>query len=123
MKDLSTLMLKYCKNPHEFVRVLDPSKNLSEDVVCPKLEEFVVEHCGKLDIRAVIGMAAARESRGAKLNSIWILSPFGLDYTQLDVLELKEYVSCVELMESMKVMRIRVWEGREIGQRVTLALL
>ena len=80
MKDLSALTLEYCENLHEFVCVLDPSKNLSKDMVWPKLEEFVIEHRGKLDIRAVIGMAAARESRGVKLNSIWILSPFGLDY-------------------------------------------
>ena len=66
-------------------------------LVCPKLEEFFVEHREPLDIRGIVRMAAARASRGANLKSVRISDR----YEQSDVLELKKYVSRVECVREV----------------------
>jgi hypothetical protein len=66
----------------------------AEVVVCPKLEELVIEHMEMVDIKNIIRMAAARASRGAKLKSVRIVSQGG--FVQIDVLELKKHVLHVE---------------------------
>jgi len=123
MKDLRTLTLENCKSTQNFIHLLDPGKNPSGGVICPKLEEIVIDHVGKLGIKDLVGMAAARESRGVKLKAIWILSTWGLEYTQFELSALEEHVSRVELMESLKAMRHRVHGEGDMGQPVTLALI
>jgi len=92
MKDLRTLALYLCANPHVSTHALDPSTNASGDMVCPKLEKLVIDHRELLEIKDVIGMAAARELRGAKLKFVKIISWDGFVYAQPDVLKLKKHV-------------------------------
>jgi len=118
MKTLRTLRLEYSPSSHDFIQVLDPSKSSSGVVVCPKLEELIIQPNGKLDINDVIGMAAARESRGAKLNSLWIFNPLEPKYAQSDVLKLKGHVSRVEVIEwtgMTKRMTRMIKEAGDIG--------
>ena len=97
MKDLRALRLYLCASPHTFIHALDPSKSPSGLVVCPRLEKLAIDHREMLDIKDVIEMAAARESRGAKLGSATITNWDRSVYEQLDVLELRKYVSHVEV--------------------------
>jgi len=69
MEDLRTLALSRCINLRFFIHALHPRMSPSGVVVCPKLEELTVEPQQILDIGAIARMAAAREARGAKLNS------------------------------------------------------
>ena len=96
MNDLHTLTLSRCLNPESFIQALHPSMSPSVVLVCPKLEELVVEHRGSLDIKVVIRMAAARASSGAKLRSIRIFDWYETTYPQRDVLELEKHVLHVE---------------------------
>ena len=91
MKDLRTLTLYDYANTHDVIRALDPSACSSGVVICPKLEELVISQYGEpLDTQDVIEMAAARASRGVKLKSVWIDTPF--ESVQTDALELKRHV-------------------------------
>ena len=96
MKGLRILTLFHCRNPHIFIDALHPSMN-SGVVVCPELEGLVlVLHVdeGMLDMKGVIGMAAARAVGGVKLKSIRIV---GYDkVVRADVLELEKHVLHVE---------------------------
>lgn len=66
-------------------------------VVCPKLEELVIEiYLERFDIKDVIGIAAARAIRGMKLKSVRIINSSRTTYPQVDVLELKKHVLNVE---------------------------
>ena len=96
MKDLRTLTLYLCASTYTFVRALDPHTSSSGVLICPKLEDLVIEHRGPLDIKNVIGMAAARASRGAKLKSIRIINRQGLVHPRTDVIELGKHVLRVE---------------------------
>jgi len=97
MKDLRTLELYQCVSLRNFISDLDPSMNSSGVVICPKLEKLVIGHCGTLDINDVIRMVAARESGGAKLNSVQIITySEGTTYVPPIVLELGEYISHLE---------------------------
>jgi hypothetical protein len=97
MKALRTLTLSQCIRPHPFIGALHPDAISSEPLVCPKLEELtlVLHNDGEIfDIKRVIGMAAARASKGAKLKSVRI---FGQDeFGWADVLELEKHVLHVE---------------------------
>ena len=55
---------------------------------------LAIEPQQALNLRNVEGMAAARESRGAKLKSVRVLSK--REFAWADVLELKKYVFHVE---------------------------
>jgi len=96
MKDLRTLTLKQTGNPHVSVRVLHPGMSPLGAVVCPKLEELVIKHLRELDIREVVGMAAARSSRGAKLKLIKTSWDKASSYSESDILELQKYILRVE---------------------------
>ena len=96
MKNLRTLTLVRCKNPHFFVHALDPGMSLSGVVVCPKLEELVIEHREMFDIRSVTGTAAARASKGVGFKIVRIVPWRKVVHPQLDVLELEKYVRHVE---------------------------
>jgi len=89
MKTLRTITLYQCKPLHSFIIALDPTMSPSGAVVCPKLEELVIEHKGVVDIKDVIGMAAARASGGAKLRSLRVVSCCGTVSRRLNVLELE----------------------------------
>jgi len=96
MKDLRTLTLHNCTNTCVFVHALDPNVGSLGALLCPKLEELIIGDEGKLDIKIVVGMAAARESRGAGLKSIRIVNLQGPAYAQLDVSELAKHVPHLE---------------------------
>ena len=51
MKDLRTLKLYGFKDPQIFVRALHPSMSPSGVVVCPRLEELVIEYMETFDIK------------------------------------------------------------------------
>jgi len=101
MNDLLTLTLSLCTSPHIFIHALDPGMSPSGVLVCPKLEEIVIEHWGAFDVESVLGMAAARVSRGAKLRLIKIVSRGG--FAEVDVSELTKHVSHVECSHGVEV--------------------
>jgi len=94
MNGLLTLTLSLCASPHIFIHALDPSTSSSGVLVCPKLEEIIIEHRGAFGIESILGVAAARASRGAKLKLVRIISRGGL--VEIDVSELRKHVSHVE---------------------------
>ena len=109
MKDLRVLTLTRCKYPELFFAdVLDPSKSSSGAVVCPKLEEFVLVplvETGAFDLECAVGMAAARELKGAKLTLFRIVDERAQPKLDLvGVSELRKHVRHVEYVES----RLRV---------------
>jgi len=93
MKSLCTIELRNCEISHIFIHVLDPGTSSSGIIVCPKLEELIIYAGGTLYIENVIGMVAARALRGMKLKFVGIV---GQEFGEVDVLELKKYVSHVE---------------------------
>ena len=103
MKDLRTLTLSECLGPHIFTHTLHPGTRSSEVVVCPKLKELVLvlgSYGGTFDIASVVGMAAARALRGAKLGTVRIVGEDGR--AGLDVSELRKHVS--ELKKHVSLM-------------------
>jgi hypothetical protein len=95
MKHLRTLTLHHCGNPPIFVHALHPTMSSSGIMVCPKLEELVILlDEGTLDVGGVIGVVAARASRGAKLKSVRIVGQ--KQFARIDVMELKKPVFNVE---------------------------
>ena len=98
MKDLHSLTLTYSQNPLVLIHLLDPTMS-PPIVVCPKLEELVINHWKKPDVMDVIGMAAARESRGARLKLVRTISRL----KSIDVLELKKHVLHVECGHDIEV--------------------
>jgi hypothetical protein len=94
MKHLRTLTLRQCAEFHIFTHALHPDMSASGAVVCPKLEELViVTDRIVIEVKPVIGVVAARASRGAKLESIRIV---GGNPVRADVLELEKHVLRVE---------------------------
>ena len=70
MENLRTFKVSRCPIPRTLVDTLNPNKSSSRVVICPKLEDLVIEYKGTLDTNELTGMTAARESRGAKLNPV-----------------------------------------------------
>ena len=95
MKHLRTLILRQFANPHVFIHALHPTASPSGVMVCPELEELIIMFDGiTVDMESVIGVVAARASRGAKLKSVRI---FGKDkLVGIDVLELKKHILHLE---------------------------
>ena len=98
MNDLRAVLVDECTSPDIFIEALDPSRSSSEGVVCPKLEKLYLvlrTDEGPFDLKVVIGMAAARASRGKILNTVRIVDE--RDEPNLeDVLELRKHVQYVE---------------------------
>jgi len=94
MQDLRTLTLSRCITPHTFIHALHPRMSPSGVMVCPKLEELVIEYQETLNIEKVAGIAAAREARGARLKLVRIIGQ--VRSAKVDMLELEKYVSHVE---------------------------
>jgi hypothetical protein len=94
MKHLRTLTLYQFASSHSFVHALHPGTSSSGITVCPKLEKLSIEHPEEaLDLKDVIGMAAARASRGAKLKFVRITQGSCM---RTDALELKKHALHVE---------------------------
>ena len=74
MRGLCTLVLERCGQPHPFINALDPSRCSTGALVCPKLEELIIECEEEVDIERVIRMAKARALRGARLKLVRIAS-------------------------------------------------
>jgi len=96
MKGLRTLTLYHCASPSIFLLTLHPNMDSSGAVVCPELEELMIEHRKGFDIEVIVGMAAARALRGAKLKTVIFIRWHRSVYTQPDVSELKKHVVDVE---------------------------
>jgi len=95
MKDLRILALTQCNNI-PFILALNPDKNSSKCVLCPKLEKVVLYFKGlsSFNIEELMSMAKERASAGMKLSSIMFvvldeLVPRG------GVFGLREYVTRV----------------------------
>jgi len=96
MTDLRTLKLSRCRSPHIFTQALQPSMNSSEVMVCPKLEELILESPdGAFDVKSVIKMVAARAWKGRKLGTIRIVDGRGGPDPGV-MSELKKHVSHVD---------------------------
>ena len=98
MQNLHALTISRCKNLPRFIRALDPDTNSSNALTCPRLEELVlcIHRKDGFDVESVARMAAARTSRGAKLQSVRIVSLGRGDPIPVDVSELSKHVSHVE---------------------------
>ena len=100
MQNLRTLTLSQCDNLYGFTSALHPSVNPLEPVVCPKLDELTLDLNTYADrfqanLWNVIGMAAMRASRGAKLKSV-IINTDEDGFVRVGTSELKEHVLQVE---------------------------
>jgi len=104
MKGLRTLRLAQCEDLHIFIHALHPGMNSSGIMVCPELEELIIEHKLVFDLKVVEGVAAARASRGAKLKVVKIISWNRCIKAQLDASELKNHVSHVESVSIARVL-------------------
>ena len=99
MKDLRTLTLSKCISPGTLIHALQPTAS-SGVMVCPKLEEFILVpyplYLGgdQSDITSITEIAAARASRGGKLETVRIFNRPGT--ANLDVSELRKHVWNVE---------------------------
>ena len=96
MKHLRTLTLYGFPSPRIFVHALHPNMSSSGVVICPKLEELtmILVNGMTLDMKNVIGVAAARALRGSKLNFVRIRRQE--EPEQVDVFELEKYILHVE---------------------------
>ena len=103
MKNLRTLVLSRCSGLLcTFMDALNPNTRPSKEVVCPLLEElafvlrvrrdFEEDDREEFDMGAVIEMAAARASRGARLRIVKDQAKLDL----VDVVELRKHVLQVE---------------------------
>ena len=97
MKTLRTLTIYGWDDPCILVLALDPSMSSSGVVICPKLEELIIEHWVKFDIKCIMRAVAARASRGAKLETLRIVLRGSAAVSQLDKMELEKHVSHVQL--------------------------
>jgi len=98
MQDLRTLVLTQCKDPHVLIHALHPSMSSSGAVICPELEELIIEldFSEVIDIGKVAEIMAAKASRGVKLGTIRIVRGYRGVHIQPDVSELEKHVSHVE---------------------------
>ena len=97
MKDLRTLTLSKCRSPYVLIYALRPTMDLSEAMVCPKLEELVLvldPHETVHHITGITEMAAARAPRGGKLKTVRIVG--GRSAASLGVSGLGKHVFDVE---------------------------
>ena len=96
MEDLRTLILIGYKDP-PFIHTLNPDKNPSKIVLCPRLEEivFYINRQDPLHVDELVDMAKERALRGAKLPAVTVVSVDAVAPKQ-DVFWLKKHVSRVE---------------------------
>jgi hypothetical protein len=96
MEDLRTITLTQCNNL-PFILALNPDKNPSKLVLCPKLEGLIlfVKPRKTFNIPDLINMAKERASKGAKLPSITIVG-LGELMPGKEAFKLREYVAHVD---------------------------
>lgn len=97
MNNLRVLALVHCLNL-SFISALNPNRNASNMVVCPKLEELALCFGELLEepfIDDLLEMAKERASRGARLATIAIICPQEFIPSE-KVFSLRRYVSQVE---------------------------
>ena len=97
MEDLRTLTLAQCTSG-PFILTLNPKKNSSKTVLCPKLEQLTlyVTRPGQYRINKLLSMAKDRASRGAKLSVISIIGLGNIFVSAEEMSQLREHVSRVE---------------------------
>jgi len=99
MEDLRTLALVRCINL-PFIHTLNPQKNSSKTVLCPKLEEIIlyIKRLGQFRTDELLNMAKERASMGAKLSVISIinLDDATTSISPMELSQLREHVSRVE---------------------------
>ena len=97
MEDLRVLTLARCINL-PFILTLNPRKNSSKTVLCPKLEEITlyIKRLGQFRINELVSMAKERASRGAKISVISIISLDDASISPREMSQLREHVSRVE---------------------------
>ena len=97
MEDLRTLTLARCIN-RPFILTLNPRKNSSKTVLCPKLEELTlyIKNPGQYRINELLSMVKERASRGAKLSAISIISLENAFLLAVEMSQLREHVARVE---------------------------
>lgn len=94
MKALCTLTFFGHECLHIFIHSLNLGTGSSEAVICPKLEELIIVPCSDeeaFDIKSIVGMVAARASRGKKLRMIRIIGG-GDRPNPEDMLELRKHI-------------------------------
>ena len=94
MKNLRILTIPRCPNLSLFFHTIDPGLGSSKVVICPKLEKLDIVMEKGFDAQSLVSLAVARASRGAKLESVRIVSRAKLVPTVLS--KLRERVSYVE---------------------------
>ena len=112
LENLRTLTLYRCRNPCAFLAALHPGAGV---MACPKLEEIVLvslKGTETIDIERVIKIAAARQSRGAKLKIVRIVG-LQAKIHPLDVLELEKRVLHVEYRPEVDVVDDHSDDGDE----------
>jgi hypothetical protein len=98
MRNLHTLTFGECNNPFNVIHSLSPPLQPSSIVICPKLERidfYRVANNEKGIIQGVVGMAASRASRGARLKTVRIHTRRDIREPE-GVSELRKYVLHVE---------------------------
>jgi len=97
MEDLRTLTLARCITL-PFILTLNPQKNSSNTVVCPKLEGIIlyIKRLGQFRTNELLNMAKERALRGAKLSTISIISLDDASISSREMSQLREHVSHVE---------------------------
>ena len=96
MKALRALTLTDCFNA-TFVSALNPSQNLSGTLLCPELEELIlyIKKKEQLCIKELLEMTKERDSKGARLSTIKIVSAEAF-VSAKKVLKLRDRVTRVE---------------------------
>ena len=96
MNRLRTLVLNNCHNL-PFILSLNPEKNPSKLMLCPDLEELVlcINSQDQFHVGHFLTMTKERALRGAKLSSITIIVPNGLEPAE-GLFNLREHVACVD---------------------------
>ena len=97
MEDLRTLVLIRCENLL-FIHTLNPDKNPSKVVLCPRLEEIAIYDYFRdtFHVDELVDMAEERALRGAKLSAIKIVSENAAALAEEVFLPLREHVGRVE---------------------------
>jgi hypothetical protein len=73
MNSLRTLTISPCNTSCPFIQALNPDVNSESVLVCPSLGKLVLHTNGRVGISDIEITGAARELRGAKINSVQIL--------------------------------------------------
>ena len=96
MDALRTLTLTDCLNAH-FVSALNPRKNASKTLLCPALEEVIlyIKKREELGLKRLLAMAKERDSKGARLSTIRIISTEGFASAK-EVFKLRDHVTRVK---------------------------